>query len=167
MTTGGFQTFYERIKRLAIKRRKIMPDNDSLEKRGYSRIQRFPRFEIWRNPEKDRIYINLFESPSRQEAAEALNVVAGASNRTFDLITDHRNLLPVDAAQPEELSECFEPLFDLDIRNVVRVCDTEESCHVCLPWDSGISRSGKGRLLGRTLTFEDADGLLDHQQGHP
>lgn len=145
-----------------------MPDHDILIKRGYKPVHRSEIFEIWHNPGKDRIYINIFDPPSRQEVDAAFVDLAGSFVRPIDLITDHLNMSSIGAAQPEDLAVCFDRFFELfEIRNMVRVCESEESCQICVPLDTHLAAEEKGRLLGRTLTFEDADKLLDHQQGRP
>jgi len=146
-----------------------MTDPDSLKKLGYRQIHRSTRFDIWHNPEKDRIYINLFDPPSREEVDKAFVDIAGSFSRPVDLITDHLHMTSIGAAQPEELAVCFDRFFEMfDIRNTVRICETEESCQICVPLDTQLSKEEKkGRLLGRTATVEDADRLLDRQQGKP
>jgi hypothetical protein len=145
-----------------------MPNPDRLKVRGYEQIHRSKRFEIWLNHEKDRLYINIFDPPSRQEVDEAFVTIGGNFTRPVDLITDHGNMSPIGSAQPQELAICFDQFFDqFEIRYMVRVCGTEESCQVCVPLDIRLSREKKARLLGRTATLEDAERLLDHQQGQP
>ncbi|MCF8061681.1 MAG: hypothetical protein K9M82_04115 [Deltaproteobacteria bacterium] len=143
-----------------------MPNTKTLKDRGYERIYETERFEIWHNPDKDRVYIPIVDPPSRDEVDKAFVAAAGASERPIDLITDHQSMSSIETAQPHELSACFDRFFDLlEIRNVVRVCSSDEGCRICIPLDARLSTEEKGRLLGRTATFEDADRLLDQQHG--
>ena len=144
-----------------------MPELETLKARGFKQIHRSKRFEIWQHPEKDRLYINIFDPPSREEVNEAFVAIAGSFTRPVDLITDHRDMTLIEEAQPSELEICFDEFFEqFQIRYTVRVCGgIEESCQICIPLDVRLSKEKKGRLLGRTATLDEADKLLDQQHG--
>jgi hypothetical protein len=145
-----------------------MADPDTLKKHGYHMIHHSERFNIWYCPDKNRVFINLFDPPSKEEVNKAFVGIAGSFTRPVDLITDHLHMTSVGVAQPEELEACFDRFFDLfEIRYVVRICETEEGCVICVPLDATLAGEEKGRLIGRTANFEEAERLLDQQQGKP
>jgi hypothetical protein len=149
------------------KRRMQMATPEILQKHGYESLYLSQRFDLWERDDKKRLYAMVYDPPTTGEVEDALKEVRKAlgGHTPFDLITDHTTMTRVERTPPEDLSVCFDRLFDeFEIRYVVRVCQTDR-CGLCLDLDTELPRKGKGRLLGRAPNFEAAEGLLDNQGG--
>lgn len=141
-----------------------MATPEVIERHGYRDLYLSQKFDLWEQPDKRRLYVNVYVAPTAREmeafAKEAF--FQELKGRPYiDLITDHTYM--THAEPPEDLAACLDPFFsDLKIRHVVRVCQAE-TCQICLDMDADLPNRHSGRLLGRAPDFEAADGLLENQ----
>jgi hypothetical protein len=142
-----------------------MPHQDATEI-GYELVYDSEKIHIWVDRGKNRLYVDLLYPITEKDMDDAVGHAQALNLPAVDLITDHSHMPPLNQVQGEDLYVCLDRFFDrLQIRNVVRICTTEETCGVCIPLDTRLSAKDKGRLQGRVGNLKSAADLLDNQVG--